>query len=234
VIGADGEQLGILRVEEALRSAEEQNLDLVEVSPKAVPPVCRIMDYGRFKYEQSKKTKAAKKHQTIVKLKEVKLRPKTDDHDFNFKMDHIKRFLQEGNKVKLVVVFRGREITHPEQGRKVLERVVQEVKEDGAVEQMPMMEGRRMLMIIGPRPGGGQRQHVPAPHHPSPSSSPTPAHGAAPAAPAASAPASAPAPAASEPAASAPAASAPAAPAPASAAPAPAQAPSSPPPTRST
>jgi translation initiation factor IF-3 len=217
VIGADGEQLGILRVEEALRSAEEQNLDLVEVSPKAVPPVCRIMDYGRFKYEQSKKTKAAKKHQTIVKLKEVKLRPKTDDHDFNFKMDHIKRFLQEGNKVKLVVVFRGREITHPEQGRKVLERVVQDVKEEGAVEQMPMMEGRRMLMIIGPRPGGGQRQHAPAPHHPAPSSSPAPAHGAAPAAPAASAPA----------------ASAPAA-APASAAPAPAQAPSSPPPTRST
>src|SRR6185436_15804692 len=110
--------------------------DLVEVSPKAVPPVCRIMDYGRFKYEQSKKTKAARKHQTVVKLKEVKLRPKTDDHDLDFKVDHIKRFLGEGNKVKLVVVFRGREITHPDQGRKVLERVVHEVSQEGVIEQM--------------------------------------------------------------------------------------------------
>ena len=152
VIGEDGEQIGILRTDKAIQLAEEQNLDLVEVSPKAVPPVCRIMDYGRFKYEQSKKAKEERKRQTVVKLKEVNLRPKTDEHDVDFKVDHIKRFLSEGNKVKLSVVFKGREISHPDQGRKILERVVKEVAQEGVIEQMPIMEGKRMLMILAPKP----------------------------------------------------------------------------------
>ncbi len=151
VIGADGQQLGVLRTEEALRIAEEGGHDLVEVSPKAMPPVCKIMDYGKFKYENSKKTKDAKKHQSTVILKEIKFRPKTDDHDFDFKVKHIRRFLLEGNKAKLVVVFRGREIVHPETGQDVLKRVVEATADIAQVEQTPLMEGRRMLMIIAPR-----------------------------------------------------------------------------------
>jgi translation initiation factor IF-3 len=153
VIGADGSQLGVLRTDEALRIAEEGGLDLVEVSPKAMPPVCKIMDYGKFKYENSKKTKDAKKHQSTVILKEIKFRPKTDDHDFDFKVKHIRRFLLEGNKAKLAVIFRGREIVHPETGQDVLKRVVEATSDIAQVEQTPMMEGRRMLMIIAPRAG---------------------------------------------------------------------------------
>lgn len=153
VIAADGAQLGILRTDEALRMAEEQGLDLVEVSPKAMPPVCKIMDYGKFKYETAKKTKEARKHQSTVTLKEVKFRPKTDDHDFDFKVKHIRRFLMEGNKAKLVVIFRGREIVHPETGQAVLKRVVEATSDIAQVEQHAMMEGRRMLMIIAPRAG---------------------------------------------------------------------------------
>ncbi|HVR02622.1 MAG TPA: translation initiation factor IF-3, partial [Polyangia bacterium] len=110
VIGADGSQVGILPTHEALKLAEEQGLELVEVNPRAAPPVCKVMDFGKFKYETSKKEKASRKHQSTIVLKEIKLRPKTDDHDFDFKVKHIRRFLQEGNKCKLVVVFRGREI----------------------------------------------------------------------------------------------------------------------------
>ncbi len=153
VIGADGSQLGVLRTDEALRIAEEGGYDLVEVSPKAMPPVCKIMDYGKFKYENSKKTKEARKHQSTVILKEVKFRPKTDDHDFDFKVKHIRRFLMEGNKAKLAVIFRGREIVHPETGQDVLKRVVAATSDIAQVEQTPMMEGRRMLMIIAPRVG---------------------------------------------------------------------------------
>jgi translation initiation factor IF-3 len=153
VIGADGSQLGVLRTDEALRIAEEGGHDLVEVSPKAMPPVCKIMDYGKFKYENSKKAKDARKHQSTVTLKEIKFRPKTDDHDFDFKVKHIRRFLLEGNKAKLVVIFRGREIVHPETGQDVLKRVVEVTNDIAQVEQTPMMEGRRMLMIIAPRSG---------------------------------------------------------------------------------
>src|SRR6478735_499281 len=153
VIGADGAQLGVLRTDEALRIAEEGGHDLVEVSPKAVPPVCKIMDYGKFKYENSKKTKDARKHQSTVILKEIKFRPKTDDHDFDFKVKHIRRFLMEGNKAKLAVIFRGREIVHPETGQDVLKRVVAVTSDIAQVEQPPMMEGRRMLMVIAPRTG---------------------------------------------------------------------------------
>jgi translation initiation factor IF-3 len=154
VIGADGGQLGVLDTSEALRIAEEGGLDLVEVSPKAMPPVCKIMDYGKFKYEDSKKRKDAKKHQSTVTYKEIKFRPKTDVHDLQFKVDHIRRFLQEGNKARLVVIFRGREIVHPETGQAMLKKVVDLTQDIAMVEQPPMMEGRRMLMIIAPRVGG--------------------------------------------------------------------------------
>jgi len=153
VIGPDGTQLGIMRTEEALSRAEEEGYDLVEVSPKAVPPVCRIMDYGKFKYEQAKQTAKAKKHQSTVILKEIKFRPKTDDHDFDFKVRHIRRFLQEGNKAKLVIIFRGREIVHPETGQAMLKAVVEACNDIAVIEQNPMMEGRRMLMVIAPKAG---------------------------------------------------------------------------------
>ena len=152
VIGDDGGQLGVMPTHEALRMAEEKGLDLVEVSPKAVPPVCRVMDYGKFKYEQSKKASQAKKHASVIEIKEIKFRPKTDDHDYDFKIRHIRRFLEEGNKVRLVIAFRGREIVHPETGRAVLERVIKACTDVAHVEQIPMMDGRRMVMIVSPRP----------------------------------------------------------------------------------
>jgi len=162
VIGADGQQLGVLDTSEALRIAEEGGLDLVEVSPKAMPPVCKIMDYGKFKYEDSKKRKDAKKHQSTVTYKEIKFRPKTDAHDLDFKVKHIRRFLSEGNKARLVVIFRGREIVHPETGQAMLKRVVELTQDIAMVEQPPMMEGRRMLMIISPRGGVINRPTSPA------------------------------------------------------------------------
>jgi translation initiation factor IF-3 len=187
VIGADGSQVGILPTHEALRLAEEQMLDLVEVSPRAVPPVCRVMDYGKFKYQESKKEKASRRHQSTVVIKEIKLRPKTDTHDFDFKLKHIRRFLGEGNKCKLVVVFRGREIVHPETGQAMLDQVVKACLDIAAVEQKPSMEGRRMVMVIGPRsgvirpagsppvppsPGSPPAPAVPRPAQPSPAASP--------------------------------------------------------------
>jgi len=153
VIGGDGSQVGIVPTHEALRMADEQGLDLVEVSPRAVPPVCRIMDFGRFKYQESKKEKASRKHQSTVVLKEIKFRPKTDTHDLDFKLKHIRRFLGEGNKVRLMIVFRGREIVHPETGHAVLELVSKEVADISTIEQKPSMEGRRMVMVLGPKSG---------------------------------------------------------------------------------
>ena len=153
VIGSDGSQVGILQTHEALRMAEEQGLELVEVSPRAVPPVCRIMDFGRFKYQESKKEQASRKHQSVVIIKEIKFRPKTDTHDLNFKLKHIRRFLGEGNKVRLMIVFRGREIVHPETGHAMLDVVSKEVAEISVIEQKPSMEGRRMVMVLGPRAG---------------------------------------------------------------------------------
>jgi translation initiation factor IF-3 len=151
VIGDDNQQLGVLPTHEALRLAEEKGLDLVEVSPKAMPPVCRIMDFGKFKFEQSKKTRQAKKHASVIEIKEIKFRPKTDDHDFDFKVKHIRRFLEEGNKVRLVIAFRGREIVHPETGRAMLEAVIKALADIAHVEQMPMMDGRKMMMVVSPR-----------------------------------------------------------------------------------
>ena len=150
VIDPEGKQLGILQVFEALRMAASFELDLVEVSPKSEPPVCRIMDYGKFKYQQSKKAHDAKKKQTVVHLKEVKMRPKTEEHDFQFKLRHIERFLKEGNKTKITVVFRGRELTHPDLGRNMLSRITEESKEWGKVEQPPKFEGRNFIMILAP------------------------------------------------------------------------------------
>ncbi|MBJ6751217.1 translation initiation factor IF-3 [Geomonas anaerohicana] len=151
VVGAESEQLGILPLREALALAESQQLDLVEVSPTAVPPVCRIMDYGKFKYQQAKKQAEAKKKQVQVELKEVKLRPKTDTHDLEFKVKHVRRFLEEGNKAKITVVFRGREITHQELGMAALEKVAAELADIGVVEVRQKMEGRSMFMIVAPK-----------------------------------------------------------------------------------
>ena len=131
--------------------AEAQQLDLVEVSPTAVPPVCRIMDYGKFKYQQSKKLQEAKKKQVQVQLKEVKLRPKTDEHDMLFKIKNVRRFLEEGNKAKITLVFRGREITHMEYGQKALDRFVQDLEDVAVIEVRPKMEGRSMFMIVAPK-----------------------------------------------------------------------------------
>jgi len=153
VIGADGGQVGILPTHEAMRLAEELGLELVEVNPRAAPPVCKIMDFGKFKYETSKKEKASRKHQSTILLKEIKLRPKTDDHDLDFKVKHIRRFLSEGNKCKLVTVFRGREIVHPETGQAMLDQVMKMVADIATVEQRAIMEGRRMVMVIGPKAG---------------------------------------------------------------------------------
>jgi translation initiation factor IF-3 len=167
VIGADGAQIGVIPTHEALKLAEEAGLELVEVNPRAAPPVCKIMDFGKFKYETSKKEKASRKHQSTIVLKEIKLRPKTDEHDFDFKVKHIRRFLAEGNKCKLVIVFRGREIVHPETGQAMLDQVVKNVGDVAMVEQRAMMEGRRMVMIIGPR-GGVIRSPSPGPVGPGP------------------------------------------------------------------
>src|SRR4051812_9827290 len=147
------EQLGIMPTHEALRLAEEKGLDLVEISPRAFPPVCRIMDYGKYKYEEAKKKQQAKKRASTVETKEIKFRPKTEEHDMAFKVKHVRRFLEGGNKVRLAVVFRGREITHPQTGMNVLNRVVDMCNDIATVEATPNMEGRRMIMVISPKPG---------------------------------------------------------------------------------
>ena len=139
-------------IEVALARAQDEGLDLVEISPMARPPVCKIMDYGKFKYETKKKATEAKKKQVVVQLKEVKLRPKTDEHDYDFKVKNVRRFLEEGNKARVTIMFRGREITHKEIGQKILQDVANDVKEVGVIEQAPRQEGRQMFMILAPNP----------------------------------------------------------------------------------
>ncbi|MCA9605211.1 MAG: translation initiation factor IF-3 [Myxococcales bacterium] len=151
VIGPDGGMLGIMSTHDAKRLAREKNLDLVEVNPKAQPPVCKVMDFGKYKYEESKKKRQARKAQVQVELKEVKLRPKTDDHDLEFKVKHARRFLEEGNKVKITCRFRGREITHPETARRQLDHVMELCGDIGVMEQPARMEGRTMTCIIAPK-----------------------------------------------------------------------------------
>jgi translation initiation factor IF-3 len=153
VIIDEGDQLGVMATHEALRLAEEKGLDLVEISPRAFPPVCRIMDYGKYKYEEAKKKQQARKKASTVEIKEIKFRPKTEGHDLAFKVKHIRRFVEAGNKVRLVVVFRGREITHPQTGQSMLNRVIEAVTDIASVEANANMEGRRMLMVIAPKPG---------------------------------------------------------------------------------
>ncbi len=150
LIGADGEQLGVMTSEEALARAVDAGLDLVEVAPGSRPPVCRIMDYGRYKYEQKKKANKGKAKGHAATLKEVKLRPRTDDHDLDFKLKNIRRFLMEGDKVKVTVMYRGREMVHREIGRKQLDKVVELLGELGTVENAPRMEGRFLSMILVP------------------------------------------------------------------------------------
>lgn len=151
LIGADGEQVGIMPLNEALNRAAEANLDLVEVAPQASPPVCRIMDYGKFKYLQSKKTQEARKKQTVIQVKEVKFRPKIEDHDIDFKVKNIRKFLAQKDKVKVSLVFRGREIAHPQIGIDLLKRVAAGLEDIGTVEQAPKIEGRNLTMIIAPK-----------------------------------------------------------------------------------
>jgi translation initiation factor IF-3 len=151
VISDTGEQLGIMAPYEALKIAREQGLDLVEISPTATPPVCKIMDFGKFQYQQSKRQHEAKKRQHQVQMKEVKFRPNVDEHDYTFKKNHVIRFLSDGDKVKATIMFRGREITHSEIGRGILERLIQEVAEYGTVENRTRMEGNTMNVILAPR-----------------------------------------------------------------------------------
>ena len=151
VIGSDGEQIGILPIAEALRIAENDAMDLVEVSPDARPPVCKIMDYGRYRYEQTKKKHEAKKKQSTFQLKEIKVRPKTGEHDLQVKIGHIKKFIGKKDKVKVSVIFRGREITLSELGRSVLQKIVDETEEIAMVEQEPKFEGRILVMVLAPK-----------------------------------------------------------------------------------
>lgn len=157
LIGTDGEQLGVMLTRDALRIAAEHGLDLVEVASQARPPVCRIMDYGRFKYEQAKREREARKNQHVVHVKEVKMRPNIDDHDFEVKARNALRFLKDGDKVKCTIMFRGREIVHSELGRAVLQRLEEFLQDHAVVEQRPKVEGRNMVMVVAPRPAREDR-----------------------------------------------------------------------------
>lgn len=150
-MGVENEQIGILQLRDALRMAQEKNLDLVEIAPTAKPPVCRIMDYGKFKYEQAKRDKEAKKKQKVISVKEVKLRPGIEDHDFDVKLKNAQRFLEDGDKVKVTIMFRGRELSHAELGRQVLVKLAAECSSLATVEREPKLEGKNMIMILAPR-----------------------------------------------------------------------------------
>ena len=150
LVGPNGEQVGIVRVEDALRLAEEANLDLVEVAPMAKPPVAKLMDFGKFKYEAAMKAREARKNQVNTVIKEIKLRPKIDPHDYGTKKGHVERFLKAGDKVKVTIMFRGREQSRPELGRRLLERLAEDIVELGYVESAPKQDGRNMIMVIGP------------------------------------------------------------------------------------
>jgi translation initiation factor IF-3 len=162
VIDASGEQLGVLPIDQALARAQEQGMDLVEVSPMAKPPVCKIMDYGKFKYLEKKKQNEAKKKQVVVLLKEVKLRPRTEEHDYDVKIRKIREFLAEANKARVTVTFRGREMSHRELGQKVLQRVMEDLKDVAVIESPPRMEGRLLFMIVAPNPRLLQSQRAKA------------------------------------------------------------------------
>ena len=150
VIGDDGQQIGVMKTDEALRYAQERDLDLVEVAAEARPPVCRVLDYSKYKYEQAQKVKAAKKHQQQIVIREIKFRPKIAQHDYDTKKGHVERFLRHKDKVKITIMFRGREVTHPERGRMILDRLAEELAELAIIEQRPNLDGRNMTMMLGP------------------------------------------------------------------------------------
>jgi len=151
VVGSEGDQIGVMGIRDALARAEEEGMDLVEIAPQAEPPVCRIMDWGKYRFEQSKKAQAARKKQKQVQIKEVKFRPGTDDHDYEVKMRNLRRFIEEGDKVKVTLRFRGREMAHQELGLELLQRVEKDMAEETVVEQRPRMEGRQMVMMLSPK-----------------------------------------------------------------------------------
>jgi len=155
LIDEDGSQIGIKSIDDALRYAQDKDLDLVEVAAQADPPVARVMDYGKYRYEQEQKAKLARKHQVSVNVKEIKFRPKISDHDYNTKKGHVVRFLNQRAKVKVTIMFRGRETTHPERGRDLLMRLYEDVKEIGQIEQSPLLDGRNMTMLLGPTKNAG-------------------------------------------------------------------------------
>jgi translation initiation factor IF-3 len=155
LIGADGEQVGVIPTDEALQRAQSEDLDLVEVAPEAKPPVARLLDYSKYKYEQEQKAKAARKHQQQVNVREIKLRPKIADHDYETKKGHVERFLRQRDKVKVTIMFRGREQAHPERGRALLQRLFGDVEELAVIESEPLQEGRNMSMMLAPVRGGG-------------------------------------------------------------------------------
>lgn len=158
LIGYDGTQMGIYTVQEAQRVADREGLDLVEIAPNAEPPVCRIMDYGKYKYEQAIKAKQARKNQSRIETKEMKFRPKIDVGDYETKKKHVVRFLEAGNKVKITIMFRGREMAHPEQGLSILERLSDDLKDIAVIENQPKMEGRNMHMLIAPLPASAKKK----------------------------------------------------------------------------
>ncbi len=157
VIDDTGQQLGIMPPPQALAIAKQKGLDLVEISPTAVPPVCRIMDFGKYQYQEQKRAREARRHQKVIEVKEIKFRPKVDEHDYQFKKKHIERFLEDGDKVKATIFFRGREMAHPEIGRRILERLVDELADVAVAESMPRMEGNQMHTILSRRPAGGSK-----------------------------------------------------------------------------
>lgn len=151
VVGSEGDQIGVLEIRDALARAEEEGMDLVEIAPQADPPVCRIMDWGKFRFENQKKAQASRKKQKQIQIKEIKFRPGTDDHDYDVKMRNLRRFIDEGNKVKVTLRFRGREMAHQELGRDILQRVEADMADEITVEQYPRMEGRQMVMMLAPK-----------------------------------------------------------------------------------
>jgi translation initiation factor IF-3 len=150
LIDENGQQVGIMRTQEALRYAQDRDLDLVEVAPDAKPPVCRVLDYSKYKYEQNQKQKAARKHQQQINVREIKFRPKIADHDYATKKGHVERFLRHKDKVKVTIMFRGREVTHPERGVMILDRLAEDLEDLAIVEQRPIQDGRNMTMMLGP------------------------------------------------------------------------------------
>jgi translation initiation factor IF-3 len=170
VVGDDGEQFGVMDTREAIRTARDKGMDLVEVAPNADPPVCKIIDFGKFQYEQKKKANEAKKKQVVITVKEVKFRPGTDDHDYGYRMKHAREWLTEGDKVKATIWFRGREMTHRELGARILERLEKDLADISEVEMRPRMEGNQMFIILGPKrhKGGGKPEVKSQPPGPKP------------------------------------------------------------------